>query len=146
MQIDILNIEGKKVGSADLADAVFGAKVKEYLLWELVKMQQAGSTLADKHGLPATEYASHGGAFPLTVSGAGVIGSMRSDIAPAGYPELPDRGRRPELPVPPAVAARTEMGAHRGVCHVRRLAGHDRCDGRRSSDRRRPSGALQRSV
>jgi large subunit ribosomal protein L4 len=37
MQIDIVNIEGKKVGSADLADAVFGAKVKDYLLWEMVK-------------------------------------------------------------------------------------------------------------
>ena len=39
MQIDIVNISGKKVGSADLADAVFGTKVKEYLLWELVKAQ-----------------------------------------------------------------------------------------------------------
>ena len=41
MQIDIVNIEGKKVGQADLADAVFGAKVKEYLLWEVVKAQRA---------------------------------------------------------------------------------------------------------
>ena len=41
MQIDIVNIEGKKVGSADLADAVFGAKVKDYLLWEMVKAQKA---------------------------------------------------------------------------------------------------------
>ena len=31
MQIDIVNIEGKKVGELALADAVFGAKVKEYL-------------------------------------------------------------------------------------------------------------------
>ena len=41
MQIDIVNVDGKKVGSADLDDAVFGAKVKDYLLWELVKAQQA---------------------------------------------------------------------------------------------------------
>src|SRR5438477_150988 len=46
MQIDIVNIEGKKVGSADLADAVFGAKVKDHLLWEVVKAQQAAK-LAD---------------------------------------------------------------------------------------------------
>ena len=51
-----------------------------------LKMQQAGSTLADKHGLPVTEYASHGGAFPLTVAGAGVIGS----ITVSGLPQRAD--------------------------------------------------------
>ena len=40
MQIDIVNIEGKKVGQASLADAVFGAKVKEHLLWEMVNAQR----------------------------------------------------------------------------------------------------------
>jgi len=43
MQIDIVNISGKKVGQADLADAVFATKVKDYLLWELVKAQRAGA-------------------------------------------------------------------------------------------------------
>ncbi|MFM0336428.1 heme-degrading domain-containing protein [Paraburkholderia fungorum] len=51
-----------------------------------LKMQQASSTLADKHALPATEYASHGGAFPLTVAGAGVIGS----ITVSGLPQRAD--------------------------------------------------------
>src|SRR5207248_767301 len=41
MQIDIVNIDGKKVGTADLSDAVFGAKVKDYLLWEVVKALRA---------------------------------------------------------------------------------------------------------
>lgn len=41
-----------------------------------LSMQRAGTTLADKHGLPAAEYASHGGAFPITLAGAGVIGSL----------------------------------------------------------------------
>ncbi|POR49399.1 uncharacterized protein (UPF0303 family) [Paraburkholderia eburnea] len=41
-----------------------------------LRLQQTGTTLADKHGLPATEYATHGGAFPLAVEGAGVIGSV----------------------------------------------------------------------
>jgi large subunit ribosomal protein L4 len=41
MQIDIVNIEGKKVGEVNLADAVFGAQVKEYLLWEVVNAQRA---------------------------------------------------------------------------------------------------------
>ena len=39
--IDVVNIEGKKVGAIELADEVFGAEVKEHLLWEVVKAQQA---------------------------------------------------------------------------------------------------------
>jgi uncharacterized protein (UPF0303 family) len=49
-------------------------------------MQQAGSTLAEKHGLSVSEYASHGGAFPLTVTGAGVIGS----VTVSGLPQRAD--------------------------------------------------------
>jgi len=51
-----------------------------------LRMQQAGTTLADKHGLPASEYASHGGSFPLTVAGAGVIGS----VTVSGLPQRAD--------------------------------------------------------
>jgi uncharacterized protein (UPF0303 family) len=51
-----------------------------------LRMQQAGSTLAEKHGLPLNEYASHGGAFPLTVAGAGVIGS----VTVSGLPQRSD--------------------------------------------------------
>ncbi len=51
-----------------------------------LRMQQAGATLVDKHGLPASEYASHGGAFPLTVAGAGVIGS----VTVSGLPQRAD--------------------------------------------------------
>jgi uncharacterized protein (UPF0303 family) len=51
-----------------------------------LRMQQAGTTLADKHGLPVSEYAPHGGAFPLTVAGAGVIGS----VAVSGLPQRAD--------------------------------------------------------
>ncbi|WJF88925.1 heme-degrading domain-containing protein [Paraburkholderia bonniea] len=40
-----------------------------------LRLQQAGTTLASKHGLSSSEYAAHGGALPLTVAGAGVIGS-----------------------------------------------------------------------
>ncbi|PLZ03586.1 heme-degrading domain-containing protein [Burkholderia sp. WAC0059] len=41
-----------------------------------LRMQQSGTTLAAKHGLPVADFAPHGGAFPLTVAGAGVIGSV----------------------------------------------------------------------
>ena len=70
MQIDIVNIEGKKVGQADLSDAVFGAKVKDYLLWELVKAQQA----ARRAGTHATKTRAHvrgGGKKPFKQKGTG---------------------------------------------------------------------------
>jgi uncharacterized protein (UPF0303 family) len=51
-----------------------------------LRMQQGGSTLAEKHGLPLAEYASHGGAFPLTVASAGVIGS----VTVSGLPQRAD--------------------------------------------------------
>jgi uncharacterized protein (UPF0303 family) len=41
-----------------------------------LRMQQTGTSLADKHGLPAAEYAAHGGSFPITLAGAGIIGSV----------------------------------------------------------------------
>jgi uncharacterized protein (UPF0303 family) len=49
-------------------------------------LQQASATLADKYGLPAAEFASHGGAFPLTVKGAGVIGV----VTVSGLPQRQD--------------------------------------------------------
>ncbi|MBS6363459.1 heme-degrading domain-containing protein [Burkholderia sp.] len=51
-----------------------------------LRMQQAGTTLADKHGLPVADHAPHGGAFPLTVAGAGVIGS----VTVSGLPQRAD--------------------------------------------------------
>lgn len=38
---DVVDLGGKKVGSIDLSDAVFGAPVREHLLWEVVKAQLA---------------------------------------------------------------------------------------------------------
>jgi large subunit ribosomal protein L4 len=70
MQIDIVNIEGKKVGSADLADAVFGTKVKDYLLWELVKAQQAAKR-AGTHATKTREFVRGGGKKPYKQKGTG---------------------------------------------------------------------------
>ena len=39
-KIDVLNLDGKKVGSLELADEVFGA-VNEDLLWEAVNHYRA---------------------------------------------------------------------------------------------------------
>ncbi len=39
-----------------------------------LELQQKESSLEAEFGLPTADYAAHGGAFPLAVSGAGVIG------------------------------------------------------------------------
>ena len=70
MQIDIVNIEGKKVGSADLTDAVFGAKVKDYLLWEMVKAQQAAKR-AGTHNTKTRMHVRGGGKKPYKQKGTG---------------------------------------------------------------------------
>jgi large subunit ribosomal protein L4 len=40
--VDVMNLEGKKVGSVELADAVFGAEVNEHLLHEASRWYLAG--------------------------------------------------------------------------------------------------------
>jgi len=70
MQIDIVNIEGQKVGALELSDDVFGAKVKDYLLWEMVKAQLA----ARRAGTHATKTRAHvkgGGKKPYKQKGTG---------------------------------------------------------------------------
>jgi uncharacterized protein (UPF0303 family) len=49
-------------------------------------LQSQKSTLADKFGLPLADFAAHGGSFPITVSVAGVIGS----VTVSGLPQRAD--------------------------------------------------------
>jgi uncharacterized protein (UPF0303 family) len=41
-----------------------------------LREKMMGVTLAESQGLPLADFATHGGSFPLTVSGAGVVGSI----------------------------------------------------------------------
>lgn len=79
MQIDVVNTEGKKVGTADVSDAVFGAKVKDYLLWEMVKAQRAGRR-AGTHSTKTRDEVRGGGKKPYKQKGTGNArqGSTRS--------------------------------------------------------------------
>ncbi|HEY2901265.1 MAG TPA: 50S ribosomal protein L4 [Polyangia bacterium] len=70
MQIDIVDIQGKKVGEAALADAVFGTKVKEHLLWEMVKAQQAAKR-AGTHSTKTRANVRGGGKKPYKQKGTG---------------------------------------------------------------------------
>jgi large subunit ribosomal protein L4 len=70
MQIDLINIEGKKVGNIELADAVFATPVKEYLLWEVVKAQRAARR-AGTHATKTREFVRGGGKKPYKQKGTG---------------------------------------------------------------------------
>jgi uncharacterized protein (UPF0303 family) len=45
-------------------------------------LEQEGKTLEQTMGLPARDYATHGGSFPLIVDGAGCIGAITVSGAP----------------------------------------------------------------
>lgn len=79
--IDILNIENKKVGAADLNDSVFAGRVKKDLFYETVKMQMANR----RSGTASTKTranVSGGGVKPWKQKGTGRArsGSIRSPL------------------------------------------------------------------
>ena len=47
---------------------------------------EMGASLFEKYGLPITDYAAHGGSFPIRIHGAGVIGS----VTVSGLPQRAD--------------------------------------------------------
>ena len=40
-KLDVIDLDGSKVGQMDVSDEVFGADVREHLLWEVVRAQRA---------------------------------------------------------------------------------------------------------
>jgi uncharacterized protein (UPF0303 family) len=51
-----------------------------------LKEKVKGETQAQAQGLPMADYATHGGSFPLRVTGAGVVGS----VTVSGLPQRSD--------------------------------------------------------
>jgi len=51
-----------------------------------LSLKVKGETLTESQGLPLSDYATHGGSFPLTVAGAGVVGS----VTVSGLPQRSD--------------------------------------------------------
>ncbi|WP_331272833.1 heme-degrading domain-containing protein [Motilibacter deserti] len=72
-------------------------------LHERVRHEAAGTTFADKTGLPADRYAAHGGGFPLAVQGTGVVGVLLV----SGLPQVEDHALAVE-------ALREFLAARRG--------------------------------
>jgi uncharacterized protein (UPF0303 family) len=51
-----------------------------------LELKQSGSSLQEKYGLSLADFASHGGSFPIRVSGAGIIGA----VTVSGVPQRVD--------------------------------------------------------
>jgi large subunit ribosomal protein L4 len=79
-KIDVLDLNGKKVGTLDLADEVFGA-VNEDLLWEAVKHYRAGLR-AGTHATKNKKLVSGAGKKLWKQKGTGRarVGSIRSPL------------------------------------------------------------------
>src|SRR5512142_2484665 len=78
--IDVVNLSGKKVGTLDLADEVFGA-VNEDLLWEAVKHYRAGLR-AGTHATKNRKLVSGSGKKLWRQKGTGRarVGSIRTPL------------------------------------------------------------------
>ena len=55
-------------------------------LYERVRHEEAGTSFAERTGLPESEYAAHGGGVPLSVVGTGVVGVLLV----SGLPQVAD--------------------------------------------------------
>jgi uncharacterized protein (UPF0303 family) len=51
-----------------------------------LELRQKGANLFDEYGLPLSDYTPHGGSFPISVTNAGVIGS----VTVSGLPQRAD--------------------------------------------------------
>jgi large subunit ribosomal protein L4 len=85
--VDVLNLNGDKVGSIELADAVFGAdQVNEALLWEAVKHYRASLRQGTHKTKSRTEVSGSGKKlWKQKGTGRARIGSVRSPLWRHGY-------------------------------------------------------------
>jgi large subunit ribosomal protein L4 len=86
-QVDVVNLNGEKVGSIDLADALFAAdQVNEGLLWEAVKHYRASLRQGTAKTKSRTEVAGSGKKlWKQKGTGRARIGSVRSALWRHGY-------------------------------------------------------------
>ena len=79
--VDVVNLDGKKVGSVELADAVFGAEVNKHLLHEASRWYQAGLR-AGTHKVKEKSEVSGAGRKLWRQKGTGRarVGSIRSPL------------------------------------------------------------------
>ena len=84
-KVDVVNLNGEKTGSLELADAVFG-QVNEALLWEAVKHYRASLRQGTHKTKSRTEVAGSGKKlWKQKGTGRARIGSVRSPLWRHGY-------------------------------------------------------------
>jgi large subunit ribosomal protein L4 len=115
-KLDVKNIQGETVGSVELSDAVFGAEVKEHLLWEVVRAQRAGRRAGTAKTKGRSEVRG-GGAKPYRQKGTGRArqGTIRAPQFVGGGAVFGPRPRRYRLRVPKQV----RRGALRSALSLR---------------------------
>jgi ribosomal protein L4 len=89
-KVDVVDLSGKKVGSVELADAVFAPEqVNEALLWEAVKHYRASLRQGTHKTKSRTEVAGSGKKlWKQKGTGRARIGSVRSPLWRHGYTRL----------------------------------------------------------
>ena len=101
-KVDVLNLNGEKVGSMELADAVFAPEqVNEALLWEAVKHYRASLRQGTHKTKNRTEVAGSGKKlWKQKGTGRARIGSVRSPLWRHGYTVHGPQPRSYEYPFP----------------------------------------------
>jgi large subunit ribosomal protein L4 len=120
MNLDVFDTGKKKVGSIDLPDDIFGAEIKQGLLWEQVKSQRA-SRRRGTHDTKTRADVRGGGAKPYKQKGTGQArqGSIRAPHYVGGgtvfgpHPRdysyrLPRSGRRAALRIALSLRAKEQ--------------------------------------
>src|ERR1700678_4774636 len=79
--VDVMNLEGKKVGQLDLADDVFAAKINQNLLHEAVRHQLAGERAGTHKTKDKSEVSGSGKKlWKQNGTGRAQISSIRSPL------------------------------------------------------------------
>ncbi len=116
MTLDVVNSDNQKVGSVDLADAVFAGPVKSDLIWESVVRQNAAERRGT-HKAKNRAIVSGGGKKPYKQKGTGraQAGSTRSPLWRHGGTVFPPQPRSYAYDLPKKV----ERGALRSALAAR---------------------------
>src|SRR3954465_11286987 len=121
MQLDVGNGENKKIGSVDLSDDVFGARINGALIWESVVRENA----AARRGTHATKnraLVSGSGKKPWRQKGTGRarVGEIRNPLWRKGGTVFGPQPRSYEYSLPKKV----EIGALRAAFSQKLRDGH----------------------
>lgn len=121
--IDVINLKGKKVGSVEVADAVFCAEVKNHLVWEAVRhhlaRRRAGTACTKGRG-----DVRGGGRKPWRQKGTGRarVGSIRNPLWKGGGVAHGPKPRSYDYPFP----KKMRQGALRSILSQRLASGRIR--------------------